>query len=96
MSRHDEEQKNLSCQHPSHAILLGCTALEKETLCGEHWKKDKVMRFWGRQEYSACGLHGEESICVNSAFEINHVKPHNTLNLGKKGYYSLEKALGDN
>lgn len=71
-------------------------ALEKETLCGEHWKKDKVMRFWGRQEYSACGLHGEESICVNSAFEINHVKPHNTLNSGKKGYYSLEKALGDN
>lgn len=54
------------------------------------------MRFWGRQEYSACGLHGEESICVNSAFEINHVKPHNTLNSGKKGYYSLEKALGDN
>lgn len=54
------------------------------------------MRFWGRQEYSACGLHGEESICVNSAFEINHVKPHNTLNLGKRGYYSLEKALGDN
>lgn len=58
-------------------------------------KKTKVMRFGGRQEYSACGLHGEESICVNFAFEINHVKPHNTLNSGKRGYYSLEKALGD-
>ena len=57
-------------------------------------KKTKVMRFWGRHEYSACGLHGEESICVNFAFEINHVKPDNTLNSGKRGY-SLDKELGD-